>query len=64
MKAGDLYRFTFAIPYVQKVIGIFLKQEWDGDGEIYEFYFPLRNSKLWFRQSELNYAKRLTQENR
>ena len=69
MKMGDLYEFQshllsgcLGIDEKDNALGVFIKQAWDGDSKIYEFYFPLHNTKLWFRESELHYAKRLSQE--
>ena len=71
MKMGDLYNFDSSLLYgcfgisgdpKESVIAIFLRQKWDKDCTIYEFYFPTYNKSFWFRETELNYAKRLSQE--
>ncbi len=56
MKKGDIY-------YFEASIGICTDKVWLEEGAwLYCFHFPCENTKYWFRELELSFAKRLTQE--
>tara|TARA_R110002073_G_scaffold41589_1_gene117436 strand:+ start:24 stop:227 length:204 start_codon:yes stop_codon:yes gene_type:complete len=63
MRLGDIYKWNNVFPDSESELAILIaKKKGEGFYWAYQFFFPTRGVKYWFRDTELHYAQLITKE--